>query len=193
MTTHWIVIAGKAQVADGTVTYIPSPITEGPSTGQYAPTLLRSNMEFQSGEVTYEARLNEPTSACQVGLSIEGPATVFAGLNVGAAAYGLAIWRNSKWEILNSAGWGNPVPTGEWLPVKLQVLGSRIDLFVNEVKVCSTLQNLSRGQVELFLRGSQEVTVRNIKVTASQASGVRGDAILRRVRCLIHRRDQTHV
>ena len=124
-------------------------------------------MEFKSGEVTYEAHLNEPASACQVGLNIEGGATVFAGLNVGAFAYGLALFRNNKWEILEGAGPGNPVPTNEWIPVRLRVLGSRIDLFVNEVKVCSTLRNISKGQVELLLKGSQEIKVRDIKATAS--------------------------
>ena len=168
MTTHWIVIVGRAEVADGTVTYIPSTIAEGPSAGQNAVTLLRSNMEFQSGEVTYEAHLNEPASACQVGLKIERGDTVFAGLNVGASAYGLALFQNSKWEILDGAGFGNPVPIDEWIPVRLRVLGSRIDLFINEVKVCSTLRNISKGQVELLLKGSQEIKVRNIKATASK-------------------------
>ena len=63
---------------------------------------------------------------------------------------------------------GNPVPTDEWIPVRLRVLGSRIDLFVNEVKVCSTLRNISKSQVELFLRGPQEIKVRNIKAMASK-------------------------
>ena len=162
-----MVIHGKAEVADGTVTYIPSPITEGPNIGQHAATLLRSNMDFESGEVTYEAHLNEPTSKCQVGLRSEEDGTLFAGLNVGTAGYGLSLFRNNKWEILDGAGSGNSVPTEEWISVKLRVLGSQIDLFVNEVKVCSTLRNISKGQVELMLQGSQEIKVRNIKATAS--------------------------
>ena len=47
------------------------------------------------------------------------------------------------------------------------MLGSQIGLFVNEVKVCSTLRNISKGRVELLLQGSQEIKVRNIKTTAS--------------------------
>ena len=165
MTTSWIVILGKAEVADGTVTYIPSPIAEGPGAGQNTVAVLRSNMEFKSGEVTYEAHLNEPASACQVGLNIEGGATIFAGLNFGAFAYGLALFRNNKWEMLEGAGLGNPVPTNEWIPVRLRVRGSQIDLFVNEVKVCSTLWNISKGPVELYLQGSQEIKVHDIKTT----------------------------
>ena len=167
MTTYWIVTLGKAEVADGTVTYIPALITEGPNVGQNALTILRSNMELESGEVTYEAHLNEPTSKCQVGLRSEEDGTLFAGLNVGTAGYGLSLFRNSKWEILDGVGSGNSVPTEEWISVKLRVLGSQIDLFVNEVKVCSTLRTIPKGQVELMLQGSQEIKVRNIKATAS--------------------------
>ena len=118
--------------------------------------------------MTYEAHLKEAASACQVGLNSDGGGTVFAGLNVGAAAYGLALFRNNRWDILEGAGFGNPVPTDEWIPVRLRVLGSRIDLFVNEVKVCSTLRNISKCQVELLLQGSQEIKVRDIKATASK-------------------------
>lgn len=167
MATNWIVIIGNAAIVDGTVTYSPSP-TEDLSAGQDAIALLRSNIEFESGEVTYEAYLNESRSACQVGLTSEGGTTVFAGLNVGAAAYGVALFRNSKWEMLGSSGMGTPVRTGTWLPMKLRVTGSRIELFVDEVQVCSTLWNITRGQIELFLRGSQEIVVRNIKATASK-------------------------
>ena len=129
MATHWIVINGKAKVADGILTYIPSTITEGPNTGRNAITLLRSHMEFESGEVTYEAHLDEQTSKCQVGLKSEGAGTVFAGLNVGTAGYGFSLWQNNKWEILAGAGSGNSVPTDDWISVKLRVLGSQIDLF----------------------------------------------------------------
>ena len=52
--------------------------------------------------------------------------------------------------------------------VKLRVLGSQIDLFINAVMVCSTLRNVSKGQVEFLLQGSQEIKVRNIKATASK-------------------------
>ena len=47
------------------------------------------------------------------------------------------------------------------------MLGSQIDLFVNEVKVYSTLRNISKGPVELLLQGSQEIKVRDIKAMAS--------------------------
>ena len=162
-----MVIYGKAEVADGTVTYIPSLIAEGPAAGQNTATILRSNMEFKSGEVTYKARLNEPASSCQVGLNSEMGGKVFAGLNVGAFAYGLALFRNNKWEFFEGAGPGTSLPTNEWIPVRLRVLGSQIDLFVNEVKVYSTLRNISKGPVELWLQGSQEIKVRDIKATAS--------------------------
>ena len=125
-------------------------------------------MNFKSGEVTFEAQLNEPASACQVGLNIEGGGTVFAGLNASSFAYGIVLFRENRWKSLAGAGFGNSVPTDDWIPVRLRVLGSRIDLFVNEVKACSALRNISKGQVELLLQGSQEIKVRNIEAKASK-------------------------
>ena len=125
-------------------------------------------MEFKSGEVTYEAHLNESASSCQVALDSEGNTKVFAGLNLGGCAYGLSLFRENKWEHLAGAGFGNPVPTHDWISVRLRVLGSQIDLFVDEVKVCSTLRDISKGQVELFMQGSQKIKVRNIKTTVSE-------------------------
>lgn len=168
MATRWIPIIGSAEVAHGTVTYTPSPVTEGPNAGQNSVTLLRSNMEFKSGEVTYEARLNEPASWCQVGLETEGGGKVFAGLNLGGAAYGISRFREGRWEHLAGAGYGNPVPTDDWIPVRLRVLGSQVELIVDGVRVCSALLNISKGQVELFLQGSKEIEVRKFKTTAMQ-------------------------
>ena len=168
MATRWIPIAGNAEVADGIVTYIPSPITVGPSAGQNSVALLRSNVKFESGAVTYKAQLNDPASSCQIGLNIEGGNKVFAGLNMGASAYGISVFRDNKWEHLVGAGYGNQVPTNDWVSVRLRVLGSQIELSIDEVNVCSTLLNISKGQVELLLQGSKEIKVRDIEILTSK-------------------------
>ena len=171
MAAHWIPIVGNAEVSEGTITYIPSVTKDGPNAGRAAAAVLRSNIEFESGELSFEAYLNDPGSTCQVGVNMEGQSdpVLFAGLNVGRAAYGFAsIQRDGDWNLLENAGWGNPVTIGEWLAVKLRVVGSRVDLFVNEVRVCSTLQNLSKGPIELFLRGEKAITVRNVEIAESK-------------------------
>ncbi|EKD41110.1 MAG: hypothetical protein ACD_74C00028G0005 [uncultured bacterium] len=162
MATHWVSILGKVEVADGQIKYVPITIPEGPNAGQQAVALVRSNLEFESGEISYEALLSDPTAACQVGLNQGLEPEVYAGLGA-AAPYGVALFRNGKWEYLAGAGFGD-LQTNEWIAVRVRVLGSKIDLYVNDVKVCSTMQNVFKGQVGLFIRSTAEVLVRNFAV-----------------------------
>src|ERR1700682_5719904 len=100
MATNWVSILGKVEVAEGQIKYIPVQITEGPNAGQTSAALVRSNLEFESGELSYEALLTDPRSACQIGLNQGLQPEIYAGLYVGAAPYGVALFRNAKWEIL---------------------------------------------------------------------------------------------
>lgn len=165
MAMNWISILGKAEIADGQIKYVPIQITEGPNAGQYAVALVRSNLEFESGELSYEAFLTDPGSSCQVVINEGLQPEVYAGLYVGRAPYGVAVLRNAKWELLMTAGFGDQLPTNQWISVKVRVLGSKIDLYVNDVKVGSALQNISRSQVALFLQGPAEIVVRNFLIT----------------------------
>lgn len=165
MATNWISVLGKVEIIDEMLKYVPSQIAEGPNAGQDAVTLVRSNLEFESGELSYEALLSDPASSCQVVINQGGQPEIFAGLRVAGSPYGIALFKNNKWEILEAAGFGNQLPTGQWLSVRLRVLGSQLDLFVNEVKVCSALQNVFKSQIGLFMQGPKEIVVRNVAVS----------------------------
>lgn len=165
MATNWISILGRAEVVDGQIKYVPNQITDGPNAGQYAVALVRSNLEFESGELSYETFLVDPKSACRIGINQGQQPEVFAGLHVAGAPYGVASFMNNKWEFLASAGFGDQLPTNQWISVKVRVLGSKIDLYVNDVKVCSALQNVFKIQVAFFLQGPAVILVRNVKMT----------------------------
>lgn len=164
MTVNWVSILGKIEAADGTLKYVSSQLTEGTTAGQYAVALVRSNVEFESGEISYEAMLADPASSCQVALNQGTQPEIFAGLYVGRAPYGMALFKNNKWENYVTAGGGDQLPTGVWLSVNLKVRGSRIDLFVNGVKVCSTFQNVVKSQVGFLFQGPNEIVVRNVVI-----------------------------
>jgi hypothetical protein len=167
MGTNWVSILGKVEIADGQIKYTPVQITEGPNAGQNAVALVRSNLVFESGELSYEALLADPRSSCQIGLSQGLQPEIYAGLYVGGSPYGVALFKNAKWEILGTAGFGDQLPTNQWISVRLRVLGSKIDLYVNDVNVCSALQNVLKSQVALFLQGPAEITVRNVRAVPS--------------------------
>lgn len=159
MKIHWVSIMGRVEVAEGQIKYVPITIPEGPNAGQQMVALVRSNLEFESGEISYEAFLSDPKAACQIGLNQGLSPEVYAGLGA-VAPYGIALFRNGKWEYSAGAGFQD-IPINEWIAVKVRVLGSKIDLFVNDVKVCSTVQTVFKSQVGLFIRSTGEVLVRN--------------------------------
>ncbi len=68
MATNCVSLLGKVEIADGQIKSAPTQITEGLNAGQYAVAIVRSNLEFESGELSYEAFLTDPHSACQVGM-----------------------------------------------------------------------------------------------------------------------------
>ena len=140
---------------------MPTLITDGPNAGQNLVALVRSNLEFESGEISCEALFVDPKSACQISISQGLQPEIFAGILMGGTPYGIALFKNQKWEFLESVGSGNQPPTNHWIFVKVRVLGSKIDLFINGVKVCSALQNVVKGQVGLFLNAPAEILVRN--------------------------------
>lgn len=165
--TNWLPVVGKAEVtAKGEVRYVPVPIEDGPQVGQNAVALLRSSVEFESGEISLEIRFSDPRSSCQVGLNQGLQPEVFVGLYGIGSPYGVSLFRNSRWENLVGAGYGNSHPVDRWISMRVVVLGSKIDLFVDDVKVCSALQTVSKSQVALFLQGPAGIAVRNIKITA---------------------------
>lgn len=159
MATNWVSLMGKVEVAEDQIKYVPVPITDGPNAGQTSVALVKSNLEFESGEISYEAFLSDPKSACQVIFNHGLQPEIFAGVRVASAPYGIALFRNSKWEFLAGAGFGD-LPINEWIAVRVRVLGSTIDLYINDVKVCSALQNVSKSQVALFLQSPAEIVVR---------------------------------
>lgn len=77
----------------------------------------------------------------------------------------LAIWwirdrtiRNGKWEFLAGSGAGH-LPTGRSIAVRVRIGGSPIDPFVDNVKVCSAVENVQESQLGFFLQGPSDFVV----------------------------------
>lgn len=184
----WVPIYGHATVTGGVLTHIPTMASRARSdtpsadaTPAQAPhTILRSNLEFDQGAITWEARLGDPEARVQLMLPAEPSAAnassdltksevlnteLSAGLNVLGAPYGFAFW-NGAWEGAGGSGHGSSLPLQEWIPLRVTVLGSNVELYVHGVKVASTTRSMRRGQIGLLLQGTSECAVRNMQVTA---------------------------
>jgi hypothetical protein len=183
----WVSVFGNVRIDDGKVTHVPIsvPTTESKDTPSADGTpvqpphaVVRSNLIFEQGTISWEAMLGESNGRVQLMLPTEpGPASVSdssrtpagtpelsVGLNVLGAPYGFANW-NGAWEAAGGAGHGSVLPVGEWIQLKVIVRGSEVELYVQGVWVLSTRRTLRRGQIACLLQGNKEAAIRNVSVS----------------------------
>src|SRR5450755_1808363 len=183
----WMPIFGNVKIKDGSITLVPTRV---PATLADAPVaenappriphaVVRSNIEFEQGTIAWEGKLSEHSSRAQLILPAEsGPASaadapkiatagsdLYVGLNVLNAPYGMAMYRNSAFEGVGGSGHGSALPTGEWIPLRLTVRGSNIELYVHGVKVVTASRTLKRGPIGVFLQGNGDCAIRNLTTT----------------------------
>ena len=162
-------VFGNAAVANGEISLLPSLSAQAaPDSTQQPPhALLKSNLDFEQGDLECEAFLPDPEARCQFVLSA-GSGELFTGLNVLGAPYGFAVFRNNQWEPLGGTGQGSKLEASKWYAVKLTVNGSNLSLSVNGVEMTRASHRLARGQLGILLQGPGDTKVRNIRTTAAE-------------------------
>lgn len=176
----WVSLYGAVQIQDGTITFMPSvavaddmPSIEGDS-AQFQHATVRSNQEFEQGTIEWEAKLYGrecrnmlllQADGAGIGASASSRAELSVGLNILGSPYGIAFWTGAVWEDLGGVGHGSTLPLGEWIPLKVTVRGSTIELYVQGIKVLVVNRVLRRGQIGAFLRGESGCAIRNLVVT----------------------------
>ena len=167
----WVAINGAPSIRAKEIVYTPptvdpdaAPKAEGPGAAPKSFNVLRANLYFQSGEISFEVHRKSGDSLCQIILNAGLEREIFVGLGLRASTYIIAGFRASKWEPIASAGWDVPPREGEWIKVHIRVIGSTIELSVDGVRVLTGTAIIEKSQLGLFLSGPEEVRARNIEV-----------------------------
>ena len=163
---NWIALRGKITYSDGTLSLVPEPRISEAGISEIPFAEVRSNIYFESGAIRMQAILPTADAKCQLILNSGRSPEIYIGLNMGKAAYGIAVYRNGKWEHGNSAGYDNQPPLGQWIDIEIQVSGSNIVLIVDGVRVASFSETIQKSQLGMLLLGDQEVQMRNLSVSA---------------------------
>lgn len=169
MQQNWVAIFGKIEYVDDTIRHIPTPLDLPTDlSGQPASphSLVRSNIEFEQGTITFEAKLADPDARCQVGLAGPASTEIFAGLNIMGASYGFGVFRDGQWQPGGGTGYGDKPPVDEWMTIGLTVRGSNLSLRFNDVLVASSVQRVQKGPLSLLFQSNHEILVRDFSASS---------------------------
>lgn len=168
--TNWVTLLGKAKIAKDTIKFIPTIIGEGPNKGQTAATLIKSNYDFENGIISLKAKLFDSENQVQIGLNHGLGNEIYVGIGPGITTFSISVFssQGQKWESLASAGFGERPPANEDIEVEVRVSGSKIDLRINQVSVCSANYKVLPCQVALLMNGKKETLIKQFKVSAQK-------------------------
>lgn len=166
---NWIPIYGDCKVDNGVLRYSSTIIDSGPNAGQAQVCVMKSNLEFENGSITFRTVIKDPASQVQIGFNHGNGSEVFAGLNCGGAAYGVSTFYNNKWENFATVGFGTNPPQNVDILIKVSVTGSELNLFVNGVHAIKGNYSVRRGQISFLLSGKEDVEVELVSVEKSES------------------------
>lgn len=170
MDGKWVAINGHLDISPEGIEYVPTRLqtAEGQPEENWMAGVARSDMRFDRGAVELEVMLSDPRSACQLVLNSGAQPEINVGLNFGSVPYGMMRNRGGSWEPIAYTGFGSELGVGEWIPLAVAVQGSRIDLSVHGVTVCTAHETFIPASLGLWFHGSAETSVRHIRVDSER-------------------------
>ena len=166
-STKWISLMGRSKTEGEKLIYVPTKNEEGPSEGQYSPCIAKSNIDFESGKIRFNVTFKATGEKCQVVLNHGAQHEVFVGYNFGRGSFGIMNYSGGKWENVVTVGDQGSLPLNQKIKTEIIVRGSVIDLFIDDVKVCSGVSQISKSQLGILFTGDKEILVEEFSASAT--------------------------
>jgi len=165
MKPNWLLLEGNAEFKNNEINFQPNKPDEEVEDEfkNYQPSVIRSDLFFNSGNIELMVKISGDKDKVQLQLGVDGNNFVNVGLNTDSYAYGIAEFSNGKFNHLSMQGKGISPPVNDWLKLKLNYIGSVLELFINDVLVSKSQVTFHNSQVRLVYRGVEPATVKDIK------------------------------
>lgn len=165
MTNNWIVTSGKAEINSKYIKYLPTKFKNKLGNEENLSAVIKSNVDFESGEISFKVKINDSFASCQVIFNYDAAPLVVVGINAGDGAYGIAkLESNNKVDSISSTGMSDTIPLKTDLDVKISVRGSYIELLINDIIVATAYERVAKSQIALFLASEEEILVKDFTV-----------------------------
>jgi len=167
---HWLAINGHAEITETGIRYVGVSSqkkikgSDEPASKKLEFASMRSNVYFQSGDITGEVFLSAPHMNVQFRLGAIGNIRTTVGINVYDRTYGLVMREGNNVTPISLAGSDNTAPIDKWLPFLIRLRGSRLEFFIEGVCVVSGQVSITRSQLEVYLNGLGSVELRNLTI-----------------------------
>ena len=178
----WAVIQGNFDATKDLITFHGKPLPIKNAKGEERIGLdigiTMSNAQFLGGDISAEIEFTKisENNACEIVFYFDAATGV--QLNAGIGSYGafcIRQWDGGKWVEHAVAGSRESLRHNRRYALKVNVRGSRVTLFVDEVEVLATVLPFSipGSQVGLFCLDDSTVKIRNLQV-----AGERGEVFV---------------
>jgi len=166
MKANWLVTAGKVEIKGETFKYIPQQIKNKFGQDENVPAFIKSNLNFENGEIDFKVKIREQHAMCQVIFNSDTGGNLNIGLNTNDILFGITKYNveTSKWELIAGTGSNENVEIDTEYNIKITIYGSVITLYANEIKVAETIHEVRQSQLQIAFISSNEITLKDFKV-----------------------------
>lgn len=167
--TNWLTVSGSAEISDGVIKYFPLKFKNQLKKEEISAAIVKSNTEFESGELSFKVILNEKNAVCQVVLNYDSGSIIVVGLNVGSGLFGIAKFdQKNQLDTLADTGLKDTVKLGQPYEIKVTIVGSEINLYVDKILVATAFERVSKSQLTLNFHSNEEITVFDIELNSKK-------------------------
>jgi nucleoside 2-deoxyribosyltransferase len=164
---NWLIISGKAEFKGNTIKYIPTIQKNKLGQDENVPTFIASNIEFESGDISFKIALKDKFAMCQVIIGTDTGSDLNIGTNTNDRLFGIVKFDklSNKWELLAGSGEPDNLEISKDYDFRISINGSIIRLFVNEIQVAHCIHEVRQSQLQIAFSSFEDIIVKDFKVS----------------------------
>lgn len=173
MPTKWVTLSGTCDPQENKITYMPLWYEDQNNEKQLYTAHLSSNETFQTGTIAFTVNFEakeDVVCVVQLGEQSEENQGILAGLwSSDNSAFMIANTNpQTKPSMFRYSGHVSNLQENRDYHVRIEVKGSNIGLYIDDVLVLSTLGTVHRSPIKLRMRSKSKIVVRDFTVQISK-------------------------
>ena len=158
---NFAVIQGDCTCNNGIINYTEAKTNDEGTKIRKLPAIVRSSECFSNGKISFSVKLTSTHSGYICVLKSVDNRDLYIGFNRILHSYFIRYADESNEKCLASAGTLENVSLDSFFNIHIEVMGSKINFFVNNVLICNADVSLKEAPIEFHINGQHEVTIKD--------------------------------